>query len=73
MAEISRLILAQAGIEYEDVRLPYEEWEQKKKTFPPFSMLPTLQYDGETICQSIPIARYTALHENNMKIACKTN
>ena len=31
-AEVSRMILAQAGVEYEDVRYNQEEWQAEKAT-----------------------------------------
>lgn len=59
MVEISRLILAQAGVDYEDIRVEKEKWSGMKNSTP-FGGLPTLEVDGVTLCQSIPIARYLA-------------
>jgi len=59
-AEISRLVLAQAGISYEDHRIEGKDWgELKPKT--PWGQLPILEVDGKTtIGQSGTIARYIA-------------
>uniref|UniRef100_F6VQ32 glutathione transferase n=1 Tax=Ciona intestinalis TaxID=7719 RepID=F6VQ32_CIOIN len=57
--EIVRLMFAHANIEYEDIRIPYEEWPSKKSTMP-FSQLPVFKIDGDIICQSGAILRYAA-------------
>jgi len=62
-AEISRLILAQAGVAYEDHRLPREEWPSMKPNTP-CGVLPVLEYNGTTIAQSISIARFLAKEYN---------
>merc|ERR1712107_851201 len=61
-AEPTRLILAQAGVEFEDERLPapwddMAPWTAMKPTTP-FGVLPILCVDGTKICQSMTIARY---------------
>jgi len=63
-AEPARLILAQAGVDYEDKRLPapwddMAPWTEMKPTTP-FGVLPILCVDGEEICQSMAIMRYLA-------------
>jgi len=63
-AEPSRLILAQAGVSYEDNRLP-APWDDAApwtalKPNTPFSGLPTLCVDGQEFSQSMTIARYLA-------------
>ena len=63
-AEISRLLLAYGGIEYEDCRLTpgFEdptEWRKLKPTTP-FGTLPILEWNGTCIAQSITIARFIA-------------
>merc|ERR1712013_809818 len=55
----SRLILAQAGVKYEDCRIAREDWAQLKTSLP-LGQLPVLTVDGKTIGQSITIARYLA-------------
>ena len=58
-AELIRLILAQAGVKYEDNRVAGEQWtELKPKT--PFGSLPILEVDGKTLGGSIPIAVFLA-------------
>jgi len=58
-AEPARLILAQAGIEYEDIRIEREEWAALKPKIP-MGQLPCMEVEGKTICQSMAIARYCA-------------
>jgi len=65
-AEPARLLLAQAGVSYEDHRLPppftpeaISAWQKVKPDYP-FGVLPVLQVDNETICQSMAVARYVA-------------
>merc|ERR1712038_626196 len=58
-AEFSRLLLAQAGVQYEDKRISQAEWEKLKPTMP-FAELPALEVDGQTIVQSLAIARFIA-------------
>ena len=58
-AETVRLILAQAGVSYEDKRIKKEEWPALKASLP-MGQLPVLEVDGKTIGQSMAIARYCA-------------
>jgi len=58
-AETARLILAQAGVDYEDKRIEKEEWPALKASLP-MGQLPVLEVDGKTIGQSMAIARYCA-------------
>lgn len=56
-------MFAQAGVQYEDVRVTKEEWlEMKPKT--PTGMLPLLEVDGKQIAGSMPIARFLARRLN---------
>lgn len=58
-AEFSRVIFAQAGVQFEDVRIERAQWlELKPKT--PFGQLPLLEVEGVTLCQSQTIARFLA-------------
>ena len=58
-AEVARLVFAQAGVQYEDVRLTHEQWaEFKPKT--PYGVMPVLEVDGVMVGGSMPIARYLA-------------
>jgi glutathione S-transferase len=58
-AEMSRLIFAQAGVEYEDVRVNKKDWPKLKPKMP-FNQLPVLEIDGKILPQSKAIARYLA-------------
>lgn len=58
-AEPIRLVFAQAGVKYEDIRLTNEQWvEFKPKT--PYATMPVLDIDGKIVGGSGPIARYLA-------------
>merc|ERR1712224_892357 len=59
-AEFSRLLLAQAGVQYEDKRISQAEWEKLKPTMP-FAELPALEVDGQTIVQSLATWRWCSL------------
>ncbi|KAI8496575.1 hypothetical protein Bbelb_258740 [Branchiostoma belcheri] len=57
--ELIRLLFAAGGIPYEDVRIEWDKWpELKSKT--PMGQVPTLEVDGQLICQSMAIARFVA-------------
>ncbi|XP_059143165.1 uncharacterized protein LOC131930614 [Physella acuta] len=58
-AEISRLLLAAAGKEYEDVRLPRDQWTAEKPNTP-FGQLPVLEVKGKRFGQSLAIAMFLA-------------
>ena len=63
-AEPARLLLAYAGQDYQDERIPWIStdeypWQQMKPSTP-FGQLPLLVWNGETISQSISIARFLA-------------
>ena len=58
-AEPARYVFAQAGVEYEDVRLTPEEFGARKATFPAGS-LPVLEEDGKMLSGSGVITRYLA-------------
>merc|ERR1712119_239506 len=51
-AEISRLILAHAGVKFDDIRLSGEEFG-KVKPLLPYGSMPILEYKGDGICESI--------------------
>jgi len=59
LAEVSRLLLAQAGVAYDDVRIEKENWPALKPTTP-FGQVPLLEVDGKVISQSRAIARFIA-------------
>lgn len=56
-AETIRMIFAAAGVPFEDVRVPMEDWAAMKPSVPMYG-LPLLEFDGLTMCQSLAIARY---------------
>jgi len=59
LGEVSRLIFAQAGQEYEDFRWERDDWP-KHKPNAPTGQGPWLEVDGAKIGQSTAIARYLA-------------
>jgi len=61
-AEATRMLFAQAGVEYEDVRMTQESWPALKATGKaPFGQLPILEVDGQVISQSVTIMRFVAV------------
>ena len=63
-AEPARLLLAYAGVSYEDDRLPppwenIEAWADQKTSYP-YGCLPMLYWDGQEIGQSLAITRFLA-------------
>jgi glutathione S-transferase len=58
-AELTRLIFAASETDYEDTRFSFEEWPEKKATFP-MGQVPVLKYKGSTFIQSLTIARLAA-------------
>ena len=58
-AESIRFVFAQAGVQYEDIRLNQEQWaEFKPKT--PYGQMPVLEVDGKMLSGSGPIERFLA-------------
>jgi glutathione S-transferase len=55
--EPARLALAIGGIEFEDDRIPLQEWPNRKAGTP-FGGLPILEVDGKIVTQSNGINRY---------------
>ncbi|XP_019644570.1 PREDICTED: glutathione S-transferase 1-like [Branchiostoma belcheri] len=68
-AEPARLLFVAADVEFEDVRVTFEEWPALKETTP-MGGLPTLEVDGVTLCQSLAIARFVA---RDVGLAGKSN
>lgn len=58
-AEVSRLLLAAAGKQYDDVRLARDSWSAEKPNTP-FGQLPVLELDGKRYAQSRAIEAYLA-------------
>merc|ERR1711997_1270293 len=67
--ETARLVLAYAGKEFEDKRIAPEDMPSLKPSLP-FGQLPVLEIDGDTIGQSMAIARFLA---NEYGIAGSSN
>ncbi|XP_070555868.1 hematopoietic prostaglandin D synthase-like [Ptychodera flava] len=60
-AEVSRFVLAFAGIEYEDRRINQSDWPSEKQSGRyPFNRLPTLEVDGAVLSESCTVARFLA-------------
>jgi len=62
LAEVARLILAQAGQEFVDHRFSREQWPEEKTNSKryPFGVAPTLEFDDVVLPESIPLSRYLA-------------
>eukprot|EP00058_Branchiostoma_floridae_P024904 XP_002610394.1 hypothetical protein BRAFLDRAFT_209329 [Branchiostoma floridae] len=67
--EVPRLLFAAAGVEFEDVRIEFEQWPALKESTP-MGGLPILEVDGVTLCQSVAIARFVA---RDVGLAGKSN
>jgi len=63
LGEGPRLLFAQAGVKYEDHRVPRDSTEYK--AIAPFGQVPLLEVDGVVIAQSAAIMRYLA-HEHGL-------
>lgn len=57
--EVSRLIFAQAGVEYKDDRIEFKDWPQLKDSTPT-QALPVLEVDGKKLIGSVVIERFLA-------------
>ncbi|XP_045451455.1 glutathione S-transferase 2-like [Melitaea cinxia] len=57
LGESGRLLLAYGGQEFEDRRIPDEEWPAFKPSMP-FGQMPVLEIDGKKYAQSVAISRY---------------
>lgn len=69
--EPTRLVFAYAGVDYEDIRISYEnlaeEWTPVKNCGKyPFGQLPVLEVEGVTLCQSMTILRFVATRHGLM-------
>nr|ABO26603.1 sigma class glutathione-s-transferase 2 [Haliotis discus discus] len=61
--EVSRLLFALAGQEYEDVRFTQETWPAEKPNTP-LGQMPVLDVDGQSFGQSSAISRFLARRFN---------
>jgi len=59
-AEVPRLIMKEAGIDFEDKRIAFEDWFQKLKPSMPFNQIPVLFVDGTPLAESGAIVRFLA-------------
>jgi glutathione S-transferase len=59
-AETTRQMLKSKGVEFEDVRLTYEQWPSLKPTLE-FGQVPQLEIDGHKLVTSQAIERYVAV------------
>ena len=59
-AEIARLVLACAGVEYDDKRVTGQDWASTEKSKSPTGGAPFLTTDYGNFSQSLAIARYLA-------------
>ncbi|XP_067685410.1 uncharacterized protein [Haliotis asinina] len=63
-AELTRLMFALGGQEFEDYRFAREDWpKEKPKT--PFGWVPVLTVDGKSYCDSMAVAKYIAREFGN--------
>ncbi|CAH1367637.1 hypothetical protein MTP99_008911 [Tenebrio molitor] len=62
-AEPIRFILSYGNLDFEDIRVPYEEWPAQKAQAP-FGFLPMLEHEGKKAHQSSAICRYLAKQVN---------
>jgi len=58
-AEPIRLTLAGGKVDYEDVRVPRDQWPELKKKMP-FGQMPVMEIDGTMIAQSGALLTYAA-------------
>ncbi|XP_059143205.1 glutathione S-transferase 1-like [Physella acuta] len=58
-AELTRIILAAAGVKYEDIRYTFQTWPAEKSKMP-FGQLPVISVDGKMFGQSLAIATFVA-------------
>nr|CAB3263819.1 glutathione S-transferase 1 [Phallusia mammillata] len=57
LAEMSRYVFAEAGVQYEDVRIKSDDWP-KLKPSTPFGKMPYLSVDGKEVAHSRAIVRF---------------
>ncbi|XP_067008875.2 glutathione S-transferase [Anabrus simplex] len=59
LGEPIRFLFLYGGIEFEDIRIEFEDWPKVKESTP-YGKLPYIDVDGKRITQSTAIARYVA-------------
>ena len=55
--ELTRLLLHAGNFDFEDHRIPFEDWPGEHKSATTFGQLPVLRWDGEELAQSMAIVR----------------
>ncbi|PVD21600.1 hypothetical protein C0Q70_17399 [Pomacea canaliculata] len=63
--ELVRLVLAVAGVEFDDVRFSGADWAARYKPEAPFGQVPYVEYKGKKYGQSVAIATFFA-QENGL-------
>ncbi|CAG0889500.1 unnamed protein product [Cyprideis torosa] len=63
-AEVVRLVLAQSGLPWEDIRLSSKEEFDAIKPKAPFGQLPILEFNGRTYAQTLSLCRFIARKSN---------
>nr|XP_023014372.1 glutathione S-transferase-like [Leptinotarsa decemlineata] len=59
LGEPIRFLLSYGGLDFEDVRVEFEQWPALKPTMP-FGQMPVLEFNGKVAHQSTSICRYLA-------------
>ena len=65
LGALSRLLLTHGNVDFEDIRLSFEEWPKVKETLD-FKFLPCLEIDGVQYSESIAINFYLAKKIGNL-------
>ena len=55
--ELTRLLLHAGNFDFEDDRIPFQDWPGEHKAASTFGQLPVLRWDGVELAQSMAIAR----------------
>lgn len=58
-AELIRLIFAKTGTKFDEERIEFDQWPDRKASMP-MGQLPLLEYKGHQLIQSLTIARFVA-------------
>ena len=55
--ELTRLLLHAGNFDFEDHRIPFEDWPGQQKAATTFGQIPVLRWDGVELAQSMAIVR----------------
>jgi len=58
--ELTRLLLHSGNFDFEDHRIPFEDWPGQHKAGTTFGQIPVLRWDGVELAQSMAIVRFVA-------------